>query len=101
MTLSHHTLIQSDRWAAAKLTMKVVDQKGNLLPFLMGSVRIENHGGEVLGGNEVPLIGGSAVCWIRTLPEEMGEINITARYGSFEKHGVIHVIEQASNRTEK
>lgn len=101
MTLSHHTLIQSDRWAAAKLTMKVVDQKGNLLPFLMGSVRIENHGGEVLGGNEVPLIGGSAVCWIRTLPEEMDEINITARYGSFEKHGIIHVIEQASNMTEK
>lgn len=35
--------------------------------------------------------------WIK----EMGEINITARYGSFEKHGVIHVIEQASNMTEK
>ena len=87
---SHETLIKSDRWAAAKITMKIVDQKGNLLPFLMGSVRLENEGGEILGGNDVPVIGGSAVCWVRTLPET-NEIKLVATYGQFKKEVMIQV----------
>ncbi|MHC5268584.1 glycoside hydrolase family 2 protein [Enterococcus sp. LJL98] len=87
---SHEVLVPSDRWAATKITMRVVDQKGNLLPFLMGSVRLENEGGEVIGGNEVPLIGGSAVCWVRTLPDT-NEIKLTAKYGTFEKTRLIKV----------
>lgn len=90
--VSHEVLTKSDRWAATKLTMKVADQKGNLLPFLMGSVRVENEGGEVLGGNDVPLIGGSAVCWVRTLPQTK-EIKLVAKYGTFEKEVWITVEE--------
>lgn len=90
--VSHSVLTKSDCWAATKLTMKVADQKGNLLPFLMGSVRVENEGGEVLGGKDVPLIGGSAVCWVRTLPETKA-IKLVAKYGAFEKEVLIKVEE--------
>lgn len=94
LTSSHDTLVQSDAWAATKLTMKFVDQKGNLLPFLMGSVRLETTGGEILGGQDVPIIGGSAVCWLRTLPETHGEIKVTARYGKLSQEVTIRVEKQ-------
>ncbi|MCK9525777.1 MAG: glycoside hydrolase family 2 protein [Limnochordia bacterium] len=60
-----------------RIVMKVVDQAGNLLPYLSESLKLDITGpAEIIGPNQVPLIGGCLATWIKTT-NEPGKVRVT------------------------
>ncbi len=52
---------------ATRVVFKVLDQAGNLLPYLADFLKIELTGaGQIVGPSEVSLIGGCIATWIKT-----------------------------------
>jgi len=61
---------------ATRITIRVVDNMGNLMPFTQECVDISVTGpGSILGPVKFALVGGIASCWVRTLGST-GEINL-------------------------
>ena len=70
--------LKADGQDATRVVFKVVDQVGNLLPYIADFLKIEIAGpGEIIGPSEVVLIGGCIATWIKatTIP---GEITVRA-----------------------
>jgi beta-galactosidase len=60
-----------------RIVMKVVDQAGNLLPYLSESLKIDITGpAEIIGPNQVSLIGGCLATWIKTT-NKPGKVRVT------------------------
>lgn len=63
---------------------KVVDQAGNLLPFINECIQFEVSGpGEIIGPKSTALIGGCIAVCARTIGEK-GSIRLKARCSRFE-----------------
>ena len=80
-----------DSWDTVRVGIQAVDQIGNVLPFLMGSVSIEIENGELLTPESVALIGGSASVWVRSIEDCYEDIRLTIQAGSFEQRLTIPV----------
>lgn len=60
-----------------RIVLKVVDQVGNLLPYLPESLKIEVTGpAQIIGPEQVTLIGGCLATWIKTT-QEPGQIRVS------------------------
>ncbi|NLL48031.1 MAG: glycoside hydrolase family 2 protein [Firmicutes bacterium] len=60
-----------------RLVLKIVDQAGNLLPYLAESLKIEVTGpAQLIGPAQVTLIGGCLATWVKTT-KEPGQIRVS------------------------
>ena len=60
-------LVEADTYDAASVRIRAVDQNGNVLPFFMGSVKLEAAGAiEIIGPAEATLRGGCGGTYVRT-----------------------------------
>lgn len=67
-----------------RIIFKMVDQKGNILPYINEILSLEIEGvGEIIGPKEMALIGGCMGTWIKTTGE-VGTIKVKARCSRFE-----------------
>lgn len=67
------------------MVIKAIDQQGNILPYINGSIHITLQGDiEVIGSKHISLIGGSIAFWIKTLGDytkESAKIKISSSFG--------------------
>jgi beta-galactosidase len=69
---------------ATRIVYKVVDEAGNILPYINEPVEFEISGpGEIIGPKITAFIGGCIAVWIRTAGEK-GSIKLKARSGRLE-----------------
>lgn len=62
-----HHLLEADGSDATRVVFRIVDQVGNLVPYISDFISIEVEGpGEVIGPRQTALIGGCIAAWIRT-----------------------------------
>jgi len=68
-----------------RVVIKAIDQQGNILPYINGSIHITLQGDiEVIGPKHISLIGGSIAFWIKTLGDytkESAKIKISSSFG--------------------
>jgi len=73
----------SDGVDATRVTLRLLDQYGNLHPFAAEAVELSIEGpGELLGPSLLPLLGGASAFWVRSSPEA-GTIRVAARGSRF------------------
>lgn len=71
--------LQADGMDMTRVVFKLVDQFGNLLPYINEWIRIEIEGpGELIGPQQTAVIGGCIACWVRTKPVP-GVIRLSGR----------------------
>ncbi len=59
--------LNADGSDATRIEFKLVDQVGNLLPYINDFITIELEGpGEIIGPKQVALIGGCIATWVKT-----------------------------------
>ena len=64
-----HQLLCADGADATRVVFSMVDQVGNLIPYISDFISIEVEGpGEVIGPKQVALIGGCIATWIKAKP---------------------------------
>lgn len=79
------TAVEKD---ATRISVKVLDQCGNLLPFIDEIIKLELHGpGRIIGPQEVVVKGGAVAFWVET-NNEPGTIEVTVDAQSFEKKSI-------------
>ncbi|MPQ44088.1 glycoside hydrolase family 2 TIM barrel-domain containing protein, partial [Clostridium tarantellae] len=62
--------LKGNEFDATRVVVKVVDEEGNNLPFVTGSINVEVEGDiELIGPKWISLIGGSIAFWVKTLGE--------------------------------
>ena len=70
--------LQGDGIDVTRIVYKMVDQVGNLTPYMHDFLTLEVSGvGDIIGPTEVPLIGGGVAVWVKTRPKT-GDITISA-----------------------
>ena len=73
--------IAADGSDMTRVVLKIVDQKGNVLPYLFAPVQLSISGGADIVGNElISTIGGVYAFWIKSNGKNE-EIKISANYG--------------------
>lgn len=73
---------------ATRTVVKILDQYGNVLPFIDEIIKIEVKGpGKLQGPSEVVVKGGALAFWVETI-NEPGEINITIKSRSLGEKNV-------------
>ena len=76
--------LSSGEMDCTRVVYKVVDQAGNLLPYINELIQFEISGpGEIIGPKATALIGGCIAVWIRTTGEK-GSIKLKGRCSRFE-----------------
>ncbi|MCM0647320.1 glycoside hydrolase family 2 protein [Clostridium swellfunianum] len=74
---------------STRITYKIVDQAGNLVPYINESIEFEISGpGEIIGPKLTAFIGGCIAVWVRTTGEK-GSIKLKARSSRFEAEEII------------
>lgn len=64
-----HNHLDADGCDVTRVVFRMVDQVGNLVPYINDFITIEVEGpGEVVGPKQVALIGGCIAAWIKTKP---------------------------------
>ena len=72
-------LVEADTYDVAAIRLRVVDQNGNVLPFYMGSVKLEASGAiELVGPSDATLRGGLGGTYVRTRGAGTGELSLKA-----------------------
>lgn len=62
-----HQLLDADGSDVTRVVFRIVDQVGNVVPYINDFISIEVDGpGEVVGPKQVVLIGGCIAAWIKT-----------------------------------
>lgn len=62
--------LNGNEYDATRVVIKAVDEEGNILPYITGSIHVECDGDiKVIGPNNISLIGGSIAFWVKTLGE--------------------------------
>ena len=70
-----------------RLVLKIVDQAGNLLPYLAESLKIEVTGpAQLIGPARVTLIGGCLATWVKTT-KEPGQIRVSVTSSTLDLPG--------------
>lgn len=65
-----------DTFDATRITVKAVDNKGNLMPFIQECVQVGLEGpGSLIGPARFPLMGGISSFWVRTIGKT-GEVKL-------------------------
>lgn len=76
--------LNSGDWDVTRLTYKIVDQIGNITPFINETIQLEVEGpGEIIGPKHMALIGGCIGSWVKTTGQA-GLIRIKAKCTRFE-----------------
>ena len=71
LTAERTTLREAGMWDAAEVRIRAVDQNGNALPYAGDALRLEAEGAVgIIGPDCIPLRGGAAGVWVRTLGEK-------------------------------
>jgi beta-galactosidase len=61
------TVLQADGIDVTRIVFQVVDQAGNILPYLSDVLKLTLTGpGKIIGPQEMPLIGGCIAVWVKT-----------------------------------
>lgn len=82
-------LTPGETYDATRIVFKVVDQVGNVTPFINEFIKLDITGpGRIIGPSEVALIGGCIGVYVRTTGQP-GEIRVTARSSRFAPAEVI------------
>ena len=80
--------LYADELDATRVVVRAVDQVGNTLPYLSEGIQIETDGDvEVIGPNQLALMGGSIAFWVRTKvegKEGIAQIRVKS-YGGYEQ----------------
>ena len=80
--------LMADGSDATRVVFKVVDQAGNLMPYLNEVIEFEVEGpGTIIGPKLTGLIGGCIATWVKTTGEE-GTIKIKGVTTRFESETV-------------
>lgn len=80
-------------WDTTRLTFKIVDQVGNVTPFINEVIELEIEGpGEIIGPKHMALIGGCIGAWIRT-SGEAGVIRVNAKCTRFKANPIEIIVE--------
>lgn len=67
---------QGDTYDATRITIRALDNVGNLMPYIQECVELKVEGpAQVLGPTKFPLVGGISSFWIRTTGQP-GEVHI-------------------------
>lgn len=78
---------------ATRIVYKIVDQQGNILPYINETVNLEVTGvGEQMGPKNLTLIGGCLATWIKTNGQK-GQIKVNANCSRFAADEVIINVE--------
>lgn len=74
---------------ATRIVYKIVDQKGNVMPFINECINFEIEGeGEIIGPKSVGLIGGCIAVWVKTTGS-VGKITMKASCSRFSAEDVL------------
>jgi len=75
--------LSSEKPDATRIVYKVVDQIGNLLPFIPDYIEFNISGpGEIIGPTKTSLIGGCIAVWVKSIYKK-GEIILSAKSSRF------------------
>jgi domain./Glycosyl hydrolases family 2, TIM barrel domain. len=86
-------LLDASQKDATRIVVKILDQYGNLLPFIDEVIKIEIEGpAKLQGPNEIALIGGAIAFWVETI-NKAGEINIKVKSKSLGQKNVMIKVE--------
>ena len=86
------TKLNASQKDATRIVVKLLDQCGNLLPFIDDIINIEVNGpAKLQGPSAVALKGGAIAFWIETV-NEVGEICITVSSQTLGKKNVVIVV---------
>lgn len=78
---------------ATRVVYKIVDQYGNIVPYVNEIIKFAVSGpGEIVGPTETALIGGCIAVWVRTTGEK-GEIKLSAACSRFAAEDVRITVE--------
>ncbi len=67
------TLCEKGMWDALEVRIRAEDQNGNLLVYASDALRLETEGPlEIIGPDCIPLRGGAAGVWVRSVGEKGG-----------------------------
>ncbi len=93
IAIADDNVIFADGIDATRVVYKLVDQENNLLPYSNETIKISVEGpGELIGPNEMPLIGGCIAVWVKS-KNQKGELSITAHCSRFESNKIIIRVE--------
>lgn len=72
------TLTEKDTYDTVRITVSLIDQMQNLLPFAFDTVQLAIEGvGEIIGPTTISLQGGTLAFWVKTVNKE-GTIKVSA-----------------------
>lgn len=71
--------LSADGIDATRVTFKVADEFGNVLPFSHGAIMFTIENGTLIGDNPFALVGGGGAIWIKST-EKAGTIKLTAKH---------------------
>ncbi|WP_105618824.1 glycoside hydrolase family 2 protein [Vallitalea okinawensis] len=82
------TELNSGDMDVTRILFKMVDQKGNIIPYINEILSLDIEGmGKIIGPKEMALIGGCIGVWIKTTGE-VGTIKVKARCSRFEANEI-------------
>ncbi len=82
-------ILSSGEMDATRIVYKIVDEVGNLLPYVNEFIELDISGpGEIIGPDKTALIGGCIAVWVRTTGEK-GQIKLKARSSALEANELI------------
>jgi beta-galactosidase len=83
VAISDDEILQSGEMDATRIVYKMVDQCGNILPYINEFIKLSVDGpAEIIGPKEVAFIGGGIAVWIKTTGET-GKVTISAKGSRF------------------
>jgi beta-galactosidase len=86
-------VLDSSQKDATRIVVKILDQCGNLLPFIDEIIKVEVKGpAKIQGPNELVVKGGAIAFWIETI-NESGEVDIKIKSQSLGQKDVRIIVE--------
>jgi beta-galactosidase len=88
--------LQADGADMTRLTVKIIDRFGNILPYAAHVIQFELEGDATLvGENPLPLLGGQAALYVRS-GQQIGSVQITASTPGLPSASVTLIIDNSN-----
>lgn len=89
VAVADDTAIDADGIDVTRIVYKLVDQEGNILPFINEYIEFEIDGpGSIIGPSKTVLIGGYIGVWVKS-SETAGKITLRARCSRFSANDIV------------
>lgn len=92
LVVSDDDVLLASELDATRIIVKVVDQVGNLLPYVQGAFTVDVEGElEVIGKKMLPVTGGCMAFWVKTKANGIKGQAIVNVTSSFDKHKQVKI----------